>query len=586
MLGANQYPTGAFEGRLGTLLVRFNLDLGADDRLVVTIDSPNQGAYSIPCEHVLIRGTALSFEAPSIAASWSGTFLEDGATLSGIWTQKTAWALTLTLDTFEPAVAARPIDGIWLGILSPEDDALRIQLVIRTDVDGVTRVRFDSIDQHTAELECGTVLLDGNRFSFEVPSNKGRWEGETGKDARSLRGIWRQLVSLPLNFQRQVSLTPIEPRPVPRMLPARAPVPIDYLDAILKEDFAESLERGWLSEARHGALAIGVMHAGKRIVLTYGAATPKSVFEIGSITKPFTGLLLAQLSLQGLVALDDPVDVFLGRRSFIEEGEVPISLLDLSTHHSGLPRLPANMAPADPANPYADYDESKLLEYLASIRAVRPARTEFEYSNLGAGLLGFLLSKRAGTRFSDLLAQHILEPLGMHETFIDPAASSLVHCVQGRNAKGKAVPAWDLGVLVGAGGILSTAGDMLTFLAAFLYPDRIRAPGELQSKTLSAALVEAQRPRVDEPNSKTCLGWSQYGEPETHGHGGATYGFSSHCSFSHEEETAIIVLTNSGPTGTASMASAIYGYVLARLRGNNAALPVDRSLGGLEEIMK
>ncbi|WP_322044182.1 serine hydrolase domain-containing protein [Paraburkholderia sp. J67] len=579
MLDANPFPTGAFEGRLGTVLVRFNLSVGPDDRLAVTIDSPHQGAYAIPCDSVSIRDATLAFTVPSIQASWSGTFLEGDRTLSGIWTQTTASSLVLTRDTFEPAMLPPPVDGIWLGTLSLEDERLRIQLVIRTDANGVTRVRLDSVDQHAAELEGAMASLDSDRFSFEVPSIRGRWEGQLQNDAQTLQGTWRQLKTRPLNFKRQAALIPIEPRPMPRMLPARPPVPIDDLDALLKVDMAESLAKGWLCESRQGALAIGVMRAGKRVVLTYGAATPESLFEIGSVTKPFTGLLLAQLSLQGRVALDESVDTFLGRQSAMKEGEVPISLLDLSTHHSGLPRLPENMTPADPANPYADYDEPKLLEYLSSIRLVRAAQTEFEYSNLGVGLLGYLLSKRAGMAFLDLLSQQILEPLDMRETFIDAPASSQEHCIQGRNRKGKAVPAWDLGVLAGAGGIRSTASDMLTFLAAFLDPERVSPRGGLPGETLGAALVEAQLARADAPGSSICLGWSRYGDPETYGHSGATDGFSSHCSFSHDDETAIIVLTNSGPNGTASMAANMHAYVLARLRGKDAPLPPDCSLG-------
>ena len=122
-----------------------------------------------------------------------------------------------------------------------------------------------------------------------------------------------------------------------------------------------------------------------------------SVFEIGSITKAFTAILLADMAERGEVKLDDPVAKYLPADvSIPERNGRKITLLDLSTQSSGLPRLPDNMRPADPRNPYADYSAAQMFEFLGRYQLTRDIGAQFEYSNLGVGLLGQALTRRAG----------------------------------------------------------------------------------------------------------------------------------------------------------------------------------------------
>src|SRR5262249_29192251 len=147
--------------------------------------------------------------------------------------------------------------------------------------------------------------------------------------------------------------------------PARPPVALDDLKPILDREMEPVLQRGLLSKASGGGgVVIGVLQHGKRRVFAYGAAKPDSIFEIGSITKTFTGLALAQMVVQKKVTLDEPVRSLLPPDFTSKPRGPEITLLDLVTHHSGLPRLPDNFKPKDSENPYADYDASHLREFM------------------------------------------------------------------------------------------------------------------------------------------------------------------------------------------------------------------------------
>ena len=144
-----------------------------------------------------------------------------------------------------------------------------------------------------------------------------------------------------------------------------------------------------------------------------------TLFEIGSITKVFTSLLLADMIERGEVKPDDPVARYLpnGAKVPARNGK-QITLLNLSMQDSGLPRLPNNMKPADPDNPYADYDGQKLLAFLASYELNRDPGEKYEYSNLGVGLLGFALAHRAGISYEQLVRERIFKPLHMDSSTV------------------------------------------------------------------------------------------------------------------------------------------------------------------------
>ena len=206
-----------------------------------------------------------------------------------------------------------------------------------------------------------------------------------------------------------------------------------------------------------------------------------SIFEIGSITKVFTALALAKQSLAGLVDLDEPV------RQLLPAGvHVPsragreITLRQLATHTSGLPRLPKGMLwrallhPNEP-DPYAQYSAEVIFEGLSRTKLHAPPGDRFRYSNLGGGLLGLALATRAGTTYESVIDAEVCRPLGLTDTHITPSLEQAERIAQGHTRKRKVTPLWNLNALAGAGALRSTAADLVQFVRAQLEPGTSRA---------------------------------------------------------------------------------------------------------------
>ena len=177
-----------------------------------------------------------------------------------------------------------------------------------------------------------------------------------------------------------------------------------------------------------------------------------SVFEIGSVTKTFTSTLLADMVTRGLVGLDDAVAKYLPKGVKVPtRGGKEITLLDLATHRSGLPRMPSNFNPADPDNPYADYTAGKLFKFLASYALPRDIGASYEYSNLGAGLIGEALARKAGKSYEALLTERIFRPLKMSSSGIALRPEMAARLATGHSTQLTPVKNWDLDALAGAG---------------------------------------------------------------------------------------------------------------------------------------
>jgi D-alanyl-D-alanine-carboxypeptidase/D-alanyl-D-alanine-endopeptidase len=308
------------------------------------------------------------------------------------------------------------------------------------------------------------------------------------------------------------SVQPLLHRLAPdRYDPAIPPVSAADLQSVLDRDLELALERGKLAPWTGVGVTVGVVRQGIRRVFSYGAAKPDSLFEIGSLTKPFTGLALAQMAEQGKVALDEPV------RDLLPPGTVPkpagpeITLLDLATQRSGLPRLPGNLKPYDPENPYVHYSADRLYVFLREHGLARPANAAYLYSNLGYGLLGHALALRAGVSFAQLIQIEIAGPLALADTVIDLSSQQQRRLIPGLDALHGLTHAWDLGVLGGAGALRSTAGDLLTFLEAQLHPESIAsALGFASGTTLGSAVRLSQQLRAPAlPGMSIALAWLQ-----------------------------------------------------------------------------
>lgn len=304
--------------------------------------------------------------------------------------------------------------------------------------------------------------------------------------------------------------------------------------------------RARVDSGRSRGIAVGILENGKRRFVSYGSAGPgrapldeHTIFEIGSISKTFTGLLLAEAVTRGDVQLDEAVAELLPKGTKVpSRGGREITLLELSTHRSGLPRLPGNLSPADPDDPYADYDAKKLYDFLASYQLPRAPGDSAEYSNLAVGLLGHALTLEAGApSWGALVDSRIARPLGMRETFVDVPAKLRSRISAGHDAHMDSVPAWHLDALAGAGALRSTASDMLTYLAAELDPSR---------GPLAKAIALSHEPRAAFGPDSIALAWivHRVGGRRIWWHNGGTGGFRSFVAFDPTRRVAVVVLSN------------------------------------------
>lgn len=245
-------------------------------------------------------------------------------------------------------------------------------------------------------------------------------------------------------------------------------------DAAIKDNLALRVDR-----QRDGVgIVVGVIDRDGRRVVAHGRYKRGSkrqvdgdtLFEIGSNTKVFTSLLLSEMARRGEVRLDDPVAKHLPDSvTMPERGGRSITLVDLATHTSGLPRMPANFAPKDRSNPYADYTVEQLYAFLSGLTLTRDIGAQYDYSNIGVGLLGHVLARRCGTTYEDLVRDRITGPLAMRDTAITLSPDLKRRLAHGHDEEGRPVPNWDLKeATAGAGALRSTTNDLLTFLAVVL----------------------------------------------------------------------------------------------------------------------
>jgi serine-type D-Ala-D-Ala carboxypeptidase/endopeptidase len=304
---------------------------------------------------------------------------------------------------------------------------------------------------------------------------------------------------------------------------------------------------------------------GTRRVIAHGdpgAGAPplggESVFEIGSMTKVFTGILLADMVRRGEVKLADRLaDLLPPHVSVPARSGKFITLLDLTTHFSGLPMMPPNLAPADPENPFADYTVSQLYESVSTYELQRGPGDVFEYSNLGVALLGHALSLRAGTTYEVLVSERILRPLGMTHTAVTSTSWMEDHLVRGHDRAGNPVSSWDFPTTAGMGGLRSTANDMLTFAAANL----AAADPSSEDTGLAMAMRNSHRglrqvgagvtyPGIPMAFEQGRVGFNWFisrpGERQITWTVGLTGGYSSFLGLDLEARRAVVVLTNTG----------------------------------------
>lgn len=355
----------------------------------------------------------------------------------------------------------------------------------------------------------------------------------------------------------------------------------------------QSLVQPSLTTQPNLSISIGLLQAGQTHSLHFGSAHPpsdRSIYEIGSLTKVFTATLLACLVEEGHVNLDDAVKQHLPN---LPNFPAEITLQRLSTHTSGLPRLPRNIwwsMLKNPMNPYANYRTQDLYAFLTRYRDTKRLG-QFEYSNLGVGLLSHVLETVTQSSYEQLITQYITGPLSLTDTTIGLNSDQQQRIIPGylSSPKPKLAANWDLPTLAGAGALRSTLHDLLGFAAANLNAWNSGTANDF----LAAAMIHCHKPqqtiqavrKVDadlSPDMSIGLGWfiqpieesdrhhdSPSHDPYNtiHWHNGGTGGYQSYLALHQSRSVAITILANSAlaPAGKGFSADKIGNLILKSL---------------------
>lgn len=284
---------------------------------------------------------------------------------------------------------------------------------------------------------------------------------------------------------------------------------------------------------------VGYFAGGRQIPGGETAPDETTQFEIGSLTKAFTNLLLAEMVAADEVTYDTTIGGLLGDDvEFANDAVADITLLQLATHTSGLPRLPPNLAPTDQLDPYKGYDEDALLAGVAATRNKQPLGNHYAYSNFGVGLLGYLLGRVHGEGYEAALLERVIEPLGLGATSFERAEKSATAFRGGR-----AVKDWTLDALAGAGALRSTTGDLARFARVML--------GQVDSRLTHD--LAADRDIVSPAGGFDITRVWHVGESpdgKIFWHNGGTGGFWSFFGFKPATNEAVAILISGDPDAT------------------------------------
>ncbi|MDB6165893.1 MAG: serine hydrolase [Lacunisphaera sp.] len=284
------------------------------------------------------------------------------------------------------------------------------------------------------------------------------------------------------------------------------------------------------------------------------AVTPDTIFEIGSVTKVFTSLLLAESERAGRVSRDDPAAKYLLPPGADPAALTKITLVSLATHTSGLPRLPGNMKEASGPHPYENYGQHELLAAFAMHGPTAPADGATVYSNFGAALLGQTLAAAWGQSYPVALTAHVLEPLGLAHTTLNMTGSAdPANLIPGHTGPA-AVDHWKFQSMAPGGALLSSARDLSLFVQAGL---------GLRATPLAASLAEMMKPlrKMDSPPGQIGLGWlimDNAGTPLVW-HNGGTAGFRSFIGLLPSAKAGVVVLVSNSALNPDALGQQLLG---------------------------
>lgn len=265
-----------------------------------------------------------------------------------------------------------------------------------------------------------------------------------------------------------------------------------------------------------------------------GVDNRNQIFEIGSVTKVFTATLLSQLVQNQKIELNEPVSTYINIDATASK---EITFQQLANHTSGLPRLPSNLdlSSVDPNNPYNAYDIDKLKTYLAEqLELLSKPGSVYQYSNLGAGLLGYSLTQVTQSSYEELLQDYIFSKYDMNNSTTD-ITKLRNDLVDGLNFNGEKTSNWDMNSLVAAGGIYSNVNDLSNFVLAQFNP---------QDEVLN---LTRKKTFDINANMDIALGWHIINRPNEDNylwHNGGTGGYTSSVAINLKDQKAVVILSN------------------------------------------
>ncbi len=326
-----------------------------------------------------------------------------------------------------------------------------------------------------------------------------------------------------------------------------------------KPEEIRQLLAGLVDGKRATGIAVGWVTPQGRCVITAGSsgktARPQidgdTMFELGSITKGFTGTLLADMVAKGELSLDEPIGPYLPKAVQNNTALAALTFRQLTTHSSGLPRLPKTMAFAksgmfNPLDPYANYSEANFVDDLANITL--SADKKYEYSNLGVALLGAALARRGGASYSELVQRRLLDPINMRATSLVAANNDDALAAQPHDTSLKPTPGWNLGVFLPTGGMRSSVNDMMKLIDANLQRkapwvsahEQLAPLGKVGGVAYNWHIARLLS-NIDGQDKRDTLVW----------HNGGTFGSTSFVGFDVERGIGMVVLINTGALGLA-----------------------------------
>ncbi len=305
---------------------------------------------------------------------------------------------------------------------------------------------------------------------------------------------------------------------------------------LVQDNVVDGLSLGYIHGDQYGTVHLGHSNSAKSAEKL--TANDSTIYETGSICKVFTSLLLADAVVRGEIKLDGDANVpNAANIKFPTKDYRCIKWIDLSTHRSGLPRLPENMDISRVIAPYRVYDSKKAAAALSTLELTLAPGMSQEYSNFAVSVLGYLIAENAGKSYQDLLQERIAKPLEMVDCSVDLSEDQNGRLATPHASFGEPTPKWNWADLPGAGGACASLDDMMRFAKAQLNPPEGKLGEAIELAWTLHTKADASGPAMG-------LGWMILGDGETHWHNGGTGGSRSMLLVNRKEKLAVVVLCN------------------------------------------